>query len=69
MQVVIVVKKLREAMGISQNDLARKTGYSTQYIQKIEQGKIKSLTLETAGKLCDALECQPGDLLEEAPPE
>ena len=61
----IPLKKLREAAGLSQNDLARKTGYSPQFIQKIEQNKAKSITLDAAGRFCDALGCKPGDLLEE----
>ena len=61
----IALKKLREAAGLSQNDLARKTGYSPQFIQKIEQNKAKSITLDAAARFCDALGCKPGDLLEE----
>lgn len=64
----IALKKLREAAGLSQNDLARKTGYSPQFIQKIEQNKVKSLTLEAAARFCEALNCKPGDLLEEGEP-
>jgi putative transcriptional regulator len=68
MVVFIALKKLREAAGLSQNDLARKTGYSPQFIQKIEQGKVKSLTLEAAARFCESLNCKPGDLLEEGEP-
>jgi putative transcriptional regulator len=67
MIVIIVLKKLREQAGLSQNELARKTGYSPQFIQKIEQGKAKSITLEAAARFCEALGCKPGDLLEEEP--
>jgi putative transcriptional regulator len=67
MVVIIVLRKLRQQVGLSQNDLARKTGYSPQFIQKIEQGKAKSITLEAAAKFCEALGCKPGDLLEEEP--
>ncbi len=65
MIVCIPLKKLREAAGMSQNDLARNTGYSSQFIQKIEQNKVKSITFEAAGRFCDALGCKPRDLLEE----
>ncbi len=68
MIVFIALKKLREAAGLSQNELARKTGYSPQFIQKIEQNKVKSLTLEAAARFCEALNCKPGDLLEEGEP-
>jgi putative transcriptional regulator len=68
MIVFIALKKLREGAGLSQNDLARKTGYSPQFIQKIEQNKVKSLTLDAAARFCEALSCKPGDLLEEGEP-
>ncbi|NJK70222.1 MAG: helix-turn-helix domain-containing protein [Richelia sp. CSU_2_1] len=64
MPVIIAIKKLRESRGLSQNDLARLTGYSPQFIQKIEQGKAKSLTLDAAERFVKALNCAPGDLLE-----
>ena len=62
--VIIALKKVRELRGFSQNDLARETGYSTQHIQKIEQGRVKSVTLEALDRLCRALKCLPGELVE-----
>ncbi len=67
MAVLITLKKVREARGISQNDLARITGYSVQNIQKIEQGRVSSLTLDAFDRFCKALSCLPGDLLEYTP--
>lgn len=67
MAVLITLKKVREAKGISQNDLARITGYSVQNIQKIEQGRVSSLTLAAFDRFCKALACLPGDLLEYTP--
>lgn len=65
MAVRIRLKELRSAAGMSQNDLARSIGMSPQYVQKIEQGKIKSLGLDTADKLKKVLGCKAGDLLED----
>ncbi|MDJ0800582.1 MAG: helix-turn-helix domain-containing protein [Calothrix sp. MO_167.B12] len=67
MAVLITLKKIREAKGISQNDLARITGYSVQNIQKIEQGRVSSLTLDAFDRFCKALGCLPGDLLKYLP--
>ena len=36
---------------------------SLQNIQRIEYGDAKSIPLETLDRLCEALDCQPGDLL------
>ncbi|MEA5505950.1 helix-turn-helix transcriptional regulator [Halotia wernerae UHCC 0503] len=67
MAVLITLKKVREAKGISQNDLARITGYSVQNIQKIEQGRVSSITLDAFDRFCKALDCLPGDLLDYMP--
>lgn len=64
MPVLVKLKKTREAKGLSQNELARKTGYSLQNIQKIEQGRAASITFDALGRFCEVLECQPGDILE-----
>lgn len=67
MPVLVKLKNTREAKGLSQNELARRTGYSLQNIQKIEQGRAASITFDALGRFCKVLECQPGDLLEWKP--
>ncbi|MDJ0600476.1 MAG: helix-turn-helix transcriptional regulator [Crocosphaera sp.] len=59
----VLLQEIRKSQGLSQNDLARRTGMSPQNIQKIEQGEAKSLTFRTLGLFCQALNCQPGDIL------
>ncbi len=63
MPVLVTLKKVREGRGLSQNELARTTGYSLQNIQKIEQGRALSITFESLEKFCRVLQCQPGDIL------
>ncbi len=63
MSVKVLLQEVRKSRGISQNELARLTKMSPQNIQKIEQGEAKSLTFKTLAKFCQALDCQPGDLL------
>lgn len=67
MAVLVKLKNTREAKGYSQNELARRTGYSLQNIQKIEQGRAASITFEALGRFCKVLKCQPGDILEWEP--
>jgi putative transcriptional regulator len=67
MPVFVPLKRLRQSAGLTQAELSLKIGFSYQQIQKIEQGKIKMLSLEMIDKLCEALRCKPGDLLEEMP--
>ncbi|OPX87968.1 helix-turn-helix transcriptional regulator [Pelotomaculum sp. PtaB.Bin117] len=45
-------------------DVARSAGLAWETVSTIYHGKAKAVTLETLDKLCKALECHPGDLLE-----
>lgn len=63
MLVKVLLKEVRVSKNLSQNDLARLTEMSLQNIQKIEQGRAKSLTFSALAKFCHVLNCQPGDLL------
>lgn len=59
----ILLRQLRTTRKLSQNKLAQLMGMSLQNIQRIEYGDAKSIPLETLDKLCQILDCQPGDLL------
>ena len=63
MTVKVLLKQIREKRGLSQNKLAQMMTMSLQNIQRIEYGDAKSIPLETLDRLCEALDCQPGDLL------
>ena len=63
----ILLKQVREARNLSQNKLAQLIGMSLQNVQRIEYEDAKSIPLETLDKLCEALDCQPGDLLIRVP--
>jgi transcriptional regulator with XRE-family HTH domain len=49
------VKKLREAVGISQADLARQIGVNQSFVSKVERGERPGLGADVYLKLCDAL--------------
>ena len=48
-------------------DLAAQIGITEQNLSLLKSGKVKGIRFETLAKLCAALECQPGDLLEAVP--
>ena len=48
-------------------DLAAQIGITEQNLSLLKSGKVKGIRFETLAKLCDALDCQPGDLLEAVP--
>lgn len=59
------LKDLRTAAGITQAELAKKSGVSLRMIQYYEQGfkDLSKAALETGIRIADALNCDPRDLL------
>lgn len=45
-------------------DLAALIGITEANLSLLKSGKVKGIRFETLAKICAALECQPGDLLE-----
>ena len=58
------VERLMDIRGIAHRDeLAKLTGIHRINLYKISKGIVRS-SLPCLGKLCQALRCQPGDLLQ-----
>ena len=49
---------------MSVTELAEKVGITIANMSILKTGKAKAIKVSTLAKLCDALDCQPGDLLE-----
>ena len=49
---------------MSVTELSQKVGITMANISILKNGKVKSIKISTLAKLCEALNCQPGDLLE-----
>ena len=49
---------------MSVTELSEKVGITMANLSILKNGKAKAVRLETLEKLCRALDCQPGDLLE-----
>lgn len=45
-------------------DLSKKVGISVVNLSILKTGKSKAIRFSTLEALCEALECQPGDLME-----
>jgi putative transcriptional regulator len=48
-------------------DLAAEIGITEANLSLLRTGKVKGVRFETLAKLCAALDCKPGDLLDYAP--
>lgn len=49
---------------MSVTELAERVGITIANISILKNGKAKALKISTLEKLCEALDCQPGDILE-----
>lgn len=49
---------------MSVTELAEKVGITLANMSILKNGKAKAIKVSTLAKLCEALECQPGDILE-----
>lgn len=49
---------------MSVTELAQRVGITITNISVLKNGKAKALKISTLIKLCEALDCQPGDILE-----
>ncbi|MFY0597046.1 MAG: helix-turn-helix transcriptional regulator [Cognatishimia sp.] len=56
-----VVMALRKMKG---KDLAQRIGITEQNLSLLKSGKVKGIRFETLSRICEELDCQPGDLLE-----
>ena len=49
---------------ISSGELAQRVGITQANLSVLKTGKAKAVRFSTLEKLCEVLECQPGDILE-----
>lgn len=58
LDVMLAMRKMRL------NTLSEKVDISIQNLSVLKTGKAKAIRFGTLEKICEALECQPGDILE-----
>jgi putative transcriptional regulator len=44
------------------NDLAERVGITAQNLSVLKTGRARAIRFSTLARLCDVLQCQPGDL-------
>ena len=58
------VKVMLAMREMTQKELAEKTGIRPPTISAICTGTIKHLPVDVLDRICDVLDCQPGDIVE-----
>tara|TARA_B100000941_G_scaffold256124_1_gene205232 strand:- start:433 stop:639 length:207 start_codon:yes stop_codon:yes gene_type:complete len=49
---------------MSVSELANKIGISIVNLSRIKNGNVKGIRYSTLNKICEVLECKPGDILD-----
>ena len=52
---------------MSVTELTERVGITMANVSLLKNGKVKGIKFSTLEKICEALECQPGDILEYSP--
>ncbi len=61
LDVMLARRKMRS------KELAERIGITEQNVSLLKSGKVKGVRFETLERICAALGCQPGDILEYRP--
>lgn len=67
MPVVLKLDDIMSERNIGLGELAEEVGITLANLSRIKTGKVKALRFSTLGKLCEALECKPGDIIDYLP--
>ena len=62
--IIINVDVMLAKRKMSVTELTERVGLTMANVSLIKNGKVKAIKLSTLEKICAALDCQPGDILE-----
>lgn len=63
-QIIVKLDAMMLKKKIKLNELAERVNITEANLSILKNGKAKAIRFSTLEALCEALECQPGDLLE-----
>ena len=65
--IVLRLDRVMADRKMSLNELSEKVGVANFNLSKMKNGRISAIRFSTLAALCEALHCQPGDILEYDP--
>ncbi|WP_298938261.1 helix-turn-helix transcriptional regulator [uncultured Ruegeria sp.] len=68
MEIIVRLDVMIARRKISSKALAAQVGITEANLSLLKRGHVKGIRFETLAKICDTLNCQPGDLLEYGSP-
>ncbi len=64
MPIIVNLDVMMAVRKMSSQELAEKIGITTANLSILKTGKAKAVRFSTLEKICEILDCQPGDILE-----
>ena len=64
MSIVVRLDVMLAKRKMKSKELAAAIGIAEQNVSALRQGKVKGVKFETLDKICDVLDCMPGDILD-----
>ena len=65
--IIINIDVMLAKRKMSVTELSNRVGITMANMSILKNGKAKAIKLETLSKICEVLQCQPGDVLEYVP--
>ncbi len=66
-KIILRLDRVMADRKMSLNELSEKVGIANVNLSKIKTGKVSAIRFSTLVAICEALNCQPGDILEYSP--
>ncbi len=66
-KIILRLDRVMADRKMSLNELSEKVGVTNVNLSKMKTGKISAVRFSTLSAICEALHCQPGDILEYEP--
>ena len=67
MPIIVRLDVMLAQRKISSKDLAAQVGITEANLSLLKRGHVKGVRFQTLERICDILNCQPGDILDYSP--
>ena len=64
MPIILRLDRVMADRKMSLNELSEKVGVANVNLSKLKNGHVSAIRFSTLEAICNALDCQPGDILE-----
>ncbi|MBB4063884.1 helix-turn-helix domain-containing protein [Gellertiella hungarica] len=69
MPIVVTLDVMLARRKMRSRELSERIGITEQNVSLLKSGKVSGIRFDTLNRICEALQCQPGDILEYRPEE